>query len=49
MVGEDVPDMTIRDIPVRHYLIGDSAFTLNKNMLKSSTQSEMRSNPLLRT
>ena len=47
-LGDSIPDLMVAGVPVRPYLIGDCAFTLSTNMLKSSSQAEMRANPVLR-
>ena len=48
-LGETIPDLSIANVPVRPYLMGDCAFTLDCNMMKSSSQAEMNANPVLRT
>jgi len=48
-LGSSIPDLTIANVPVRPYLVEDCALTLDGNMMKSSSQSEMNANPVLRT
>lgn len=48
-LGDGIPDLVISGIPVRPYLVGDCAFTLDKNMMKTTTVREQQVNPVLRT
>ena len=46
-LGDTIPDLVIGGLKVRLHIIGDCAFQLDVNMMKSSSESEMQSNPRL--
>jgi len=46
---ESIPSFNIANVAVCPYLTGDCAFTLDKNMMKSSSFAELNANPVLRT
>ena len=47
-LGPEIPSLYISDTEVRPYLLGDCAFTLNENMMKTTTLAQQRRNPRLR-
>eukprot|EP00737_Agarophyton_chilense_P005228 gb/GEZJ01007528.1/.p1 GENE.gb/GEZJ01007528.1/~~gb/GEZJ01007528.1/.p1 ORF type:complete len:114 (-),score=5.75 gb/GEZJ01007528.1/:352-693(-) len=47
-LGAQITVLRLADIAIRPYLLGDCAFTLNMNMLKTTTVTEQVVNPVLK-
>lgn len=47
-LGGEVPSLKIGDVHVRPYLLGDCAFPLGTNMMKTTTSTQQSANPDLR-
>lgn len=46
-LGPEIPDLMVANIPIRGYLISDSAFSISVNMMKTSLEQEKAARPML--
>lgn len=47
-IGREIPDLMVANIPIRPFLIGDCALAICTNVMKTCSEQEKASNPMLK-